>query len=130
MEKSREAADWSNLDTAYKAVTYAIADGEIKQSNTYAMWYYRGNGRWAMSKISFTSNEARDRFAKQIESIKFKSKTLRSTSASESSPDKAIRIKIIDDVPYISVGGGGSGAPYKALDGTPFTLPVGNTIKW
>ncbi len=132
VEKAREAVDWTNLYNAYEAISIAVLEGDFVQDNTYAMYYYTtGHGPgWDDNDgkfyRAFKNEEVRKNFYEQIQSIHFKSKVLNHPGIEVVHPRIAIRI--YDGVPYVAVIAGHS--PYKDLDGTPFTLPVGNTVKW
>lgn len=129
VEKAREAVDWTNLYNAYEAISIAVLEGDFVQDNTYGIYCYTSNswdtndGRFSRA---FKNEEVRKNFYEQIQSIHFKSKVLNHPGIEVVHPRIAIRI--YDGVPYVAVIAGHS--PYKDLDGTPFTLPVGNTVKW
>ncbi|MDY6316020.1 MAG: hypothetical protein SPL49_02240 [Oribacterium sp.] len=129
LEKSRQAVDWTSLYHAYEAISLVVIEGDFVQDNTYGIYCYTSNswdtndGRFSRA---FKNEEVRKNFFEQIEGIHFKSKALNYPGMEKEHP--RISVRIYDGVPYVAVQAGG--APYKAMDGTPFTLPVGNKVKW
>lgn len=120
VEKAKEAADWTTLYNIYETVSLDVLEGDINRDTAYAMWYYKGK-RPDFSRWSPPQN-----LQEVMKNAKFKSKALSQVGGA----DPSIKIKIINGVPYVAVLGGGSGRPYTAMDGTPFTLPKGNKVDW